>query len=108
MSVSVNAENLSFLDTANAVSIDKEQSVQSKVAIGSHFLIVTEAESVVTFPQPERVPFSFDDVTSKSNGLRIRSQRLFLNQVSKSQSYDLIFLDNSFSKDIIYPFHSFW
>ena len=106
--VTVSAGNLTFLENSIDNPVDKVHSVQAKSSFGMYLLIDSEAESVVSVSQPDTLPLSYDEDSPKTNGLQFRSHKLSLIQGSKSQNYDYIFLNNSFSKDIIFPFHSFW
>ncbi|GEQ85807.1 hypothetical protein ULMS_13150 [Patiriisocius marinistellae] len=108
LSVSVSAGNLAFLESSIDAPVTEEHSVQSKATIGMYFLLRSEAEFLVNVPKPDSILFSFEDETSKTNGLLNRSRKLSLYKGGKSQYFNLIFLNNSFLKDIMYPFHSFW
>jgi hypothetical protein len=70
--------------------------------------VYTEVESVVGESQPNILPLSFDDEISKSEGLLKRSKKLSLALGYKLQNYDRDFSNKSFTKKIIFPFHSFW
>jgi hypothetical protein len=73
-----------------------------------YFYIDTEAESLVSESQPDFLLLSFDDDKSKSDGLLNKSKALSLALSVTLQNYDRDFFNKSFTKEIIFPFHSFW
>ena len=105
---SVNAANLAFSENSIENSVGKDHLIQVKSKFGMFFLIDSEIESVFSISQPDTIPLSFDEDKSKTNELLIRSHKLTLTQGSKTKYYGDIFLKNTFAKDIIFPFHSFW
>ena len=106
--VSVSAENLSFSETSLDDSVEKGHVVQSLSSMGMYLYIDTEAESLVSISQPDNLPLSSDDEISKTDGLLYKSHKLSLAYANRLQNYDQDFFSNSFKKEIIFPFHSFW
>jgi hypothetical protein len=105
--VSVSAGNVSFSKISVGNSVEN-QKVQSLSNVGMYLYIDTEAELVVGESQPDILPLSFDEDIRKSDGLLKRSKKLSLAVGCALQNYDRDFFNKSFTKEIIFPFHSFW
>lgn len=108
LTVSVSAENIVFSENHTFNSEVQSDKVQSVSHHGISIFIDTESESFVSNAQPDTFPFSIEDGTTKTHGLRHKSTKLSLVQNCKFKIYNRQCLSQFFTKDIIFPFHSFW
>ncbi|WP_438711506.1 hypothetical protein ACSTS3_01965 [Aquimarina muelleri] len=106
--ISISAKNTSFSEISIDNSIEKNHSVQSLLNLEMYLYIDTETEPLVRVSQPDNLPLSPDNKTSKKDGLLNRSHQLSLAYSHHFQNYDRDFFNKSFKKQIIFPFHSFW
>lgn len=105
---SVSAENVSVSENTTTDSVEKTDNVKAVSHQGISIFIDTETESIISGSQPDILPLSFEDTKVKINGLHQRSQDLSNVQNCKFQIYDCECFNKYLTKELIYPFHSFW
>lgn len=106
--VSVSAGNVTFSDYSSNYTLEQESTVEAKSNYELHLHLGTEVQSILGLSRPDILRLSQDRHLFNTDGLLSRSTYLSLNQGGKTVDYDYIFIHNSFIKDIIFPFHSFW
>jgi hypothetical protein len=105
---SVSADNFSFPEHSAIDSIKPNARAQFAPRHRLFNFIDTEVETIISISQPDVLPLSFEDITTKTYGLRQRSYDLSNVQDCKFIIYNCECFNQFSVKEIIFPFHSFW